>query len=83
MRCNGVSADSAGRKWLEADQRVHPTRMLKFRSFMAASGTARRMPQHVARSVRTPPDDERGERHWRVVAAMRTAVNPNPWRTMV
>lgn len=58
---------------------VHPTRYLNGRALATASRTAGGTAQYVARSVSTPPDDERHERRRRAMLAS-LAVDPQPWR---
>src|SRR5262249_2618664 len=58
---------------------VYPTRYLNGRTLSTTSCTASRAPQHVARSVGTPPHDERRERRRRAMLAP-LAVDPQPWQ---
>jgi hypothetical protein len=62
------------------DTVTDPSRMFQRRAFVAAARAARTQAQHVARRVRTPSDDQRRERHRRVVPApgIGRTVDPNP-----
>jgi hypothetical protein len=62
----------------KADFRVAPARRLQCRPLVAALRATRRSPQHVARRVRSPANDQRCKGHGRLVGAVGEARTPDP-----
>ena len=56
---------------------ARPSGMLQCRSFMVALSVAGALPHSITRSIGTPSNYQRHQRHWRVVQTF-LAIDPGP-----